>query len=160
LATPDLAASVGVDRPSAGLLTGDFVGVMGVTTFAPENEKDWTGVVVEEDVVNGAGVEMTGVVVMGVVMGRVEGEESVGEGTIGVAVIVEVTWVMGLVEEEELWRGEERLLLLRLWLLIKLSCVVGVSGEEMAMGLERDGYWMKEPEGTLLTTGAKEVLYV
>lgn len=162
LVTPAFDGRVGVVRPIAGLLTGDLaVGVMGVTTFVPEKEKEEE----EEDVegVKATGEEMTGVGVMGVVMGRAEEEESVGEGTMGVGVMVEVTCVMGLVGEwwidcEELAReGEVRLLLLRLWLLWEWSGVVGVSGEEMEMGLEDGGYWMKEPDGGLFT-GVKAVL--
>lgn len=49
----------------------------------------------------GVGEDITGVAVIGVVMGRAAGEESVGEGTIGVGVIVDVTCVIGLEEEEE-----------------------------------------------------------
>ena len=123
LLMPDLEGTVGVDRPSAGLLAGDLVGIIGVTTFAPEKEKGW--IVVEFEGINGTGEEMTGVAVIGVVMGRVEGEESVGEGMMWVGVMVDVTW-MGLVEED--WRE-------RLWLLAKLSGAMRESEEEVTMEL-------------------------
>jgi hypothetical protein len=94
---PDLEGSVGVDRPTAGLLTGDLVGVIGVTTFVPEKEKGWA-----EEANGTTGVEMTGVGVIGEVMERAGGEERVCEEAMGVGVMVEVTCVMGLGTVEEL----------------------------------------------------------
>lgn len=140
LVTLDLEGRVGV--------FGDLVGVIVEVTCVMgllEKEKGCCVGDVVVDGVKGTGEEITGVVVMGVVMGRAEGEESVGEGMIGVGVIVEVTCVMGLVGDCELWD--------RLWLLVKVSW-----GDSMEMGVD-GGYWMKGPEGRgVLLIGVKDVL--
>jgi hypothetical protein len=114
---------------------GDLVGVIVEVTcvigvaFLVEKENGCCDGDVVAVGVKGAGAEMTGVGVMGVVMGRAEGEDNVGKGMIGVGVIVEVTCVMGLGGDCELWD--------RLWLLVKISW-----GDS-----EVDGYWIKGPEG-------------